>query len=176
MGMSNGGFMTLRLALQMQPQPAAVAAAAGTMAEKSECEDQPRMVSVLLIHGTEDPLVPYAGGQVGLGNQRDRGGTQSVAATRDYWLRADGLQNAKPVALQFPRKGGMLDKTSASKQTWGQDAGPQVEVVTIDQGGHIEPSMKYDYPALYRVVVGAQNHDLEAVEEAWSFFRNKRAP
>jgi len=176
MGMSNGAFMTLRLALQMQPQPAAVASAAGTMAQKSECDDQPRVVSVLLIHGTDDPLVPYEGGQVGLGNRRDRGGAQSVAATRDYWLRADGLLREEPVDFQFPRKGGLLDKTSARKQTWGKDAGPQVEVVTIDKGGHIEPSLKYDYPALYRLIVGAQNHDLEAVEEAWSFFRNKRAP
>ncbi len=176
MGMSNGAFMTLRLALQMQPRPAAVAAAAGTMAQKSECDAKPRAVSVLLIHGTEDPLVPYDGGQVGLGNQRDRGGAQSVAATRDYWLNADGLQNEKSVSFQFPRRGGVLDKTSASKQTWGRDAGPQVEVLTIDKGGHIEPSLKYDYPALYRLIVGAQNHDVEAVEEAWTFFRNKRAP
>jgi polyhydroxybutyrate depolymerase len=176
MGMSNGAFMSLRLALQMQPAPAAIAAAAGTMAEVSECQDTPRAVSVLLIHGTGDPLVPYGGGQVGLGNRADRGGAQSVAATRDYWLRANGLQKAKPVAFRFPHQGRLLDKTSASKQTWGQDSGPQVEVVTIDKGGHIEPSKKYDYPVLYRLIVGAQNHDLEAVEEAWAFFHNKRAP
>jgi polyhydroxybutyrate depolymerase len=176
MGMSNGAFMTLRLALQMRPAPAAVAAAAGTMAEVSECEDEPRPVSVLLIHGTDDPLVPYDGGQVGLGNQRDRGGAQSVAATRNYWLRANGLQNEKPASFRFPHHGGLLDRTSASSQTWGNDDGPQVEVVTIDKGGHIEPSLKFDYPALYRLIVGAQNHDLEAAEEAWSFFQHKRAP
>jgi polyhydroxybutyrate depolymerase len=146
------------------------------MAEVSECDDEPRAVSVLLIHGTDDPLVPFDGGQVGLGNQRDRGGAQSVAATRNYWLRANGLLQEQPVSYRFPHRGGVLDRTSASRQTWGDDAGPQVQVLTIDRGGHIEPSLKYDYPVLYRLVVGAQNHDLEAAEEAWSFFRNKRAP
>ena len=173
MGMSNGAFMSLRLALQMQPRPAAVAAAAGTMAEQSECPDLPRAVSVLLIHGTADPLVPYGGGQVGLGRQRDRGGAQSVTATIDYWLRADGLQKARPASFTFPHTG--KGDTRASRQTWGADAGPQVQLITVDKGGHVEPSRRYDYPLLYSAIVGPQNHDLEAAEEAWSFFSGKRA-
>jgi polyhydroxybutyrate depolymerase len=174
MGMSNGAIMSQRLALQMEPRPAAIAAAAGTMAGDSECPDKPRAVSVLLIHGTEDPLVPYGGGEVGLGNRRDRGKVWSVAATRDYWLQADGLQDARVVKRSFPHTG--TDKTSASAEIWGTDAGPQVEVLTIQNGGHVEPSKRYAYPALYYLVVGRQNHDLESAEEAWKFFRDKRTP
>lgn len=174
MGMSNGAIMTLRLALEMQPAPAAVAAAAGTMAAMSACGDATHPVSVLLMHGTADPLVPYGGGGVGLGSRRDRGSVQSVAATRDYWLRADGLQNAQPRDFTFPHAGS--DETRASKQTWGADSGPQVEVVTIDKGGHVEPSPRYRYPALYYALVGTQSRDLEAVEEAWAFFRDKHRP
>ena len=174
MGMSNGAIMSQRLAVQMQPKPAAIAAVAGTMAAQSSCKDAPRAVSVLLIHGTEDPLVPYGGGEVGLGSQRDRGQVWSVAATRDYWLAADGLKNAQPVRFAFPHTG--KDQTSASKETWGTDAGPQVEVLTIEHGGHVEPSLVYGYGALYSAIVGHQNHDLESAEEAWSFFRNKRTP
>jgi len=174
MGMSNGAIMTLRLALEMQPAPAAVAAVAGTMAAKSECTGAPRPVSVLLIHGTQDPLVPYTGGGVGLGERRDRGSVVSVAATRDFWLRADGLQSAKPVETFFPHDGD--DATRARKATYGPDAGPQVSVITIDGGGHVEPSKRFHYPALYGRIVGAQNRDFEAAEEAWSFFRTKKAP
>src|SRR5215467_7244981 len=122
MGMSNGAIMTLRLALEMQPAPAAVAAVAGTMAAKSECAGPPRPISVLLIHGTQDPLVPYTGGGVGFGERRDRGSVVSVAATRDFWLRADGLQNAKPVETSFAHDGD--DATRARKATYGQDIGP----------------------------------------------------
>jgi polyhydroxybutyrate depolymerase len=174
MGMSNGAIMTLRLALEMQPAPAAVVSVAGTMAAKSECAGAPRPVSVLLIHGTADPLVPYTGGGVGLGARRDRGSVESVAATRDFWLRADGLQGAKPVEAAFPHDGD--DATSARKATYGPDAGPQVAVITIDKGGHVEPSKRFHYPALYTRIVGVQNRDFEAAEEAWSFFKTKKAP
>jgi polyhydroxybutyrate depolymerase len=174
MGMSNGAIMTLRLALEMQPMPAAVAAVAGAMAAKSECTGAPRPVSVLLIHGTADPLVPYAGGGVGFGERRDRGSVVSVAATRDFWLRADGLQGAKPAEASFPHDGD--DATRAHKATYGSDAGPQVAVITIENGGHVEPSKRFHYPALYTRIVGVQNRDFEAAEEAWSFFKSKKAP
>jgi len=174
MGMSNGAMMTLRLALEMQPAPAAVAAAAGTMAAKSDCTDAERPVSVLLIHGTSDPLVPYAGGGVGLGESRNRGSVVGVDVTRDYWLRADGLQSAKPIEHAFPHHGD--DATRASKTTYGPDAGPQVVVITIDKGGHVEPSKRFHYGALYTRIVGAQNHDIEAAEQAWEFFAPKKLP
>jgi polyhydroxybutyrate depolymerase len=171
MGMSNGAMMTQRLALEMQPRPAAVAAVAGTLAAKSSCTGTPRPVSVLLIHGTDDPLVPYDGGAVGLGENRNRGSVSSVDATRDFWLRVDGLQSAKAVAYSFPHAGD--DATRARKLTYGADAGPQVVVLTIEKGGHVEPSKRFHYGALYSRIVGAQNGDLEAAEEAWAFFKDK---
>jgi polyhydroxybutyrate depolymerase len=174
MGMSNGAIMTLRLALEMEPAPAAVASVAGAMAAKSECTGAPRRVSVLLIHGTEDPLVPYTGGGVGFGERRDRGSVVSVAETRDFWLRADGLQSAKPVEASFPHDGD--DATRAHKATYGPEPGPQVAVITIDGGGHVEPSKRFHYPALYTRLVGLQNRDFEAAEEAWSFFKTKKNP
>ncbi|HUO67779.1 MAG TPA: hypothetical protein VMV37_09595 [Gammaproteobacteria bacterium] len=174
MGMSNGAIMTLRLALEMQPAPAAVAAVAGTMAAKSRCTGAPRPISVLLIHGTDDPLVPYTGGAVGLGERRDRGSVVSVAATRDFWLRADGLASAKVVEASFPHEGD--DATRARKATYGPDTGPQVVVITIEHGGHVEPSKRFHYPALYGRIVGVQNRDLESAEVAWSFFASKETP
>lgn len=171
MGMSNGAMMTQRLALEMRPRPAAVAAVAGTLAAKSSCTGTPQPVSVLLIHGTDDPLVPYDGGSVGLGENRNRGSVLSVAATRDFWLRVDGLQSAKAVGYSFPHAGD--DATRARKLTYGADAGPQVAVVTVERGGHVEPSKRFHYGPVYSRIVGAQNGDLESAEEAWAFFKDK---
>ena len=173
MGMSNGAMMTLRLALEMKPTPVAVAAAAGTMAQHSDCNATARPVSVLLIHGTEDPLVPYQGGGVGFGERRDRGQVLSVEATRDFWLRTDGLASAPAIEYSFPHRGD--DATRARKFTYGPDAGPQVEVIAIEHGGHVEPSLKFHYGGLYSRIVGVQNRDLESVEEAWAFFKAKKA-
>jgi polyhydroxybutyrate depolymerase len=174
MGMSNGAMMTLRLALEMKPVPAAVTAVAGTMAQKSDCTAALRVVSVMLIHGTGDPLVPYQGGDVGFGDHSGRGSVLSVEATRDFWLRADGLAASRPMSASFEHSGD--DTTRASKVTYGADIGPQVVVLTIEKGGHVEPSKRFHYGALYSRIVGPQNRDLESAEEAWAFFRNKKSP
>lgn len=172
MGMSNGAMMTLRLALEMTPRPAAVAAVAGSMARQSDCAAARGPVSVLLIAGTADPLVPYDGGEVGLGSRANRGEVTGVAATRDYWLHTDCLVGAKPVAFAFPHSG--TGDTHADRQAWGPDGGPQVAVLTIRNGGHVEPSLRFDYPRLYYRIVGPQSHDLESAEEAWRFFHDKQ--
>jgi polyhydroxybutyrate depolymerase len=49
-------------------------------------------------------------------------------------------------------------------------------MLTIDHGGHVEPSLRYHYGPIYSQLVGPQNRDLESAEEAWSFFRKKVAP
>ncbi|MDE2150450.1 MAG: prolyl oligopeptidase family serine peptidase [Gammaproteobacteria bacterium] len=169
MGMSNGGFMTLRLAQQMQPLPAAVAAMSASMAVDSRCDGPQAPVSVLLIDGTEDPLVPYAGGEV----VRQGGKVLGVAGTRDVWLRADGLVGTAPVTRTLPHLH-RDDPTRVEVATYGADAGPQVEVVTIDGGGHVEPSLQHHYGAIYRRIVGAQNRDFESAALAWAFFAPKR--
>lgn len=171
MGMSNGGVMSYRLALQMQPRPAAIAAAGASMPAASLCKDASAKVSVLLIAGTADPIMPYAGGEVHLLG-RLRGSVISIDATRDFWLHADGLDSGAGVSTAIPH----LDPDDASrisKMVYGKAGGVQVETLKVEGGGHSEPSIQYHYPALYRHFAGPQNHDLESAEEAWSFFKDK---
>jgi polyhydroxybutyrate depolymerase len=172
MGMSNGSMMSLRLALEMRPALAAIAAASGTMAAQSDCARATHPVSVLIIHGTDDPLAPYQGGTVGKRNG-NRGTVLSVAATRDHWLKANKLEGVKPALFEFPHSGD--DATRAIRETWGEDAGPQVVVLSIRNGGHVEPTLRFHYGPFYSRLVGVQNRDLESAEEAWTFFRNKTA-
>ena len=171
MGMSNGGMMSYRLALEMHPVPAAIAAVSSTMASQTACGETPPKVSVLLINGTDDPIVPYAGGKVGLRGFKT-GVVIGAEATRDFWLRADGLTQVPAVGYNFPHLSSG-DSTRANRLTWGPNSGPQVEMITIQNGGHIEPSLIYHYDWFYHQLVGAQNSDFESAEEAWSFFRNK---
>jgi polyhydroxybutyrate depolymerase len=171
MGMSNGAMMALRLALELRPAPAAVAAVSGTMAMYSACPQAAAPVSVLLLDGTDDPIVPYAGGKVGVKNHKT-GVVTGVAAARDYWLKADGLAGTPAVAAELPHRLA-ADPTRARRETWGPASGPQVEVLGIEGGGHVEPSLRYHYGLLYGSLVGRQNQDLESAEEAWSFFRDK---
>lgn len=168
MGMSNGGMMAYRLALEMHPVPAAIAAVSSSMAGNTACKGAAPKVSVLLINGDADPIVPYGGGTVS--------GSQVVGAvaSRDFWLHADGLAGTAPVATSFPHRSAD-DPTRAGKSVYGPREGPQVEMITIQDGGHVEPSLKYHYGWVYRQLVGRQNEDFESAEEAWNFFKDKSA-
>jgi polyhydroxybutyrate depolymerase len=172
MGVSDGAIMAYRLAVELVPTPAAVAAVAGSMAEHSDCAGKVRPVSVLLVHGTSDPIVPYAGGAID-GSGRSTGRVLGFEATRDFWLKVDGLAQTEPVVLELPHHGG--GSTHAVRSTYGPDAGPQVETIIIEGGGHAEPSLRYHYDKANLGRFGTQSRDFESAEAAWSFFKDKAA-
>lgn len=173
-GMSNGGFMAFRLALQLDPPLAAIAAVSSAMAAESLCGPPARAVSVLVIAGTADPLVPYGGGQVRILG-RSRGAAVSIERSVASWRQVDGVMGPL-VSEVLPHLGGTEDPTRALRTVWSAPGGSvQVELVRIDGGGHIEPSVSQRYGGLYQRLVGRQNHDLESAEEAWRFFKDKRA-
>ena len=173
MGMSNGAMMTLRLALQLEPAPAAFCAVCGLMSEGAPCGGAGRPIPALLIDGTEDPLVPFSGGQVHF-YKKLRGGVVSADQTVAFWRAAEGLGQAQTVSSEFPHRD-PSDPTRALKSVWGASNGPQVEFIRVEGGGHAEPTLDHAYGMLYRAFTGKQNRDFESAEEAWAFFKNKRA-
>ena len=73
-GISNGAIMSHRLAAEASDVFAAVATVAGEMAPSMAEHFQPQYsVSVLIIHGDADPLVPIGGGDVRVPGGRVRG-------------------------------------------------------------------------------------------------------
>jgi polyhydroxybutyrate depolymerase len=72
-GISNGGMFTELLGCDLAGKLAGIAPVAGPMPAQVAPGCHPaRPVPVLVIHGTSDPIVPYAGGHV---NGRGGGGT-----------------------------------------------------------------------------------------------------
>lgn len=71
-GMSNGGYMTHRVACELSSRLAAVASVAGIDAT-AECEPE-SPISLLQIHGTSDTVVPYASAVRSVASWRDRNG------------------------------------------------------------------------------------------------------
>ena len=176
MGMSNGGMMAFRLALELNPPIAAFAAVSSSMAGDSFCGEPRYPVSALLIDGTDDPIVPYGGGQVSILG-RKRGAVIGVEQSAAFWRHADRIMD-EPVVEELKHLGGRRDRTRAVKMVYGSRStagAPQVVLIRIDGGGHIEPSITQHYGVLYGLLVGHQNHDFESAEEAWQFFSDKRA-
>lgn len=171
-GMSNGGMMTFRAAIALGPRIAAFATIGAAMAADSQCPPPTHALPALLIAGTADPLVPYAGGAIGHGH---RGTVIGVEASAQIWRRLARLPHTPAVVERLPHRD-PGDATRAMRTVWGTDpTGLQIELLRIDGGGHVEPSMRERVGRLWRHVVGVQSHDLETVDEAWSFFRDRRA-
>lgn len=174
MGMSNGAMMTFRLASELGDQLAGFATVSGSMASSSKCPAPKIPVSALIISGTADPLVPYAGGNVHFMINKSLGGVISIDQSTSIWRKLDGLPETPHKVTTLPHLN-VDDKTSAIRTLWGSNPkGLQVELLRIDNGGHMEPSLTQHPRHFYTMIVGEQNQDVEAAEEAWNFFKDKR--
>lgn len=172
-GMSNGGMMAFRLALQM-PELAAFASVSGSMAADSLCpEAPPPHVAALIINGDADPLVPWRGGQVKFGRSSARGGVMPLPTVFSSWAAANQLDARKAQMKEMPPQF-RNDMTRAKVFYFGSspDASP-VTLVEVENGGHVEPSLEHRYRSMYLRVVGLQSSAFETSDYAWAFFRNK---
>jgi polyhydroxybutyrate depolymerase len=155
-GFSNGAFFTQRVACAMASDFAAVASVSGQMSHALSTACTPsRPISVLLIHGTDDPVVPYDGGSV----QGSRSGNPllSVDATVSFWMHtntcpksgaSDWLPDARPA-----------DGTHVRHEAHtGCAAGTEVTLYSIRHGGHTWPDgPQYDQIA----AIGRVSHALD---------------
>jgi polyhydroxybutyrate depolymerase len=160
-GMSNGGFMSNRLACDHADVFAAIAPVAGTLGAGVACNPS-RPVSVLEAHGTADPLVPFNGGKV-----RGRGGlSHSISATSmvNKWRTSDGCQG-DPSADALPNVGDgtivhRFDSTACASST-------EVVFYQIDNGGHTWPGGRQYLP---KPIIGPTTRALDASEAIAQFF------
>ena len=97
-GLSSGAFMAHRLAVQAGEKVAVLAAIAGAMPAAVRDHKPTHAVSVLLINGTADTIVPLTGRY----SRRHRRGGQpawqllSQRDTINYWRAVDGLDDINP--------------------------------------------------------------------------------
>lgn len=166
-GVSNGGAMTLRLALETPDFARAYAAVLSSVPtpENMAMTPKPHPVSILLMNGTADPMNPWEGGDVALyGVYGNRGPVLSTPASIDYFLNLDGL-SGPPTTTQIPDRD-PHDGSTAERQTWTAPGKRRVTLVEVHGGGHTTP-----HPAIrgYRLL-GRTNRDFHAAEEIWAFF------
>jgi polyhydroxybutyrate depolymerase len=99
-GMSNGAMMSLRLACQSN-RFSAVAAVAGNLPEPLATRCKPAGKDVLLIHGVDDAIVPYAGGYVsGIRPGNKRGRVLSAKQTFALLGKANGCQATREIPVR----------------------------------------------------------------------------
>lgn len=154
-GMSNGGFLSHRLACEMADTFAAVAPVAGVLGFP-DCHPS-RPIPILHFHGTADPVVPYGGGNpvldVGLGGTLD---FPSVATSMDTWRAIDGCTAPKQTL-------GTVGDTTCVR--WGGCQGDaELILCSVDGGGHTWPG---GVPIPF---LGKTSADVSATETMLGFF------
>ena len=160
-GMSNGAIMSYRLACELSDRIVAIAPVAGNFPAKLTCAPG-TPVSVLAINGTEDPLVPYGGGQV----SRNRGVVLSAADSTAMFAKRAGC-GAVHAAEDEPDRA-PDDGTRVHHQTYDSCPAPlAIELVTVTGGGHTWPGGPQYLP---KAAIGVASRDFDASERIWQFF------
>lgn len=168
-GISNGGFMSLRLACDLADKITAIAPVAATMGRDLSARCKPSQpVSVLLIAGTEDPLVPYEGGRVQV---RGGGAIVSADAAVERWVEINGCK-APPAIEDLLNTAD--DGTRTRRSTYpGCVQGSEVVFLRIEGGGHTWPGGSQYLPVAR---IGRASRDFDASEEIWWFFSRQARP
>lgn len=170
-GTSNGGNMAFRLALEGGGKYRAIAAVVAAMPEKNLCHNAKHPISVLVMNGTDDSILPFFGGRVGnhKSDRFKRGSVISAQETVGFWLNHNNIATP-PVITHYPNINKRDKSTVQSSLYKNNDNGSEVVFYQINGGGHTEPSLTQHHRRLYKRIVGEQNRDIEMVTEVWKFF------
>ncbi|MBV8365408.1 MAG: esterase [Candidatus Eremiobacteraeota bacterium] len=164
-GISNGAFFSFRLACDLSNTFAAVAPVAGSLPAgfAGGCQNSP--VSVLMINGTADPLVLYAGGHIG-GRFVAGGDSVAVSQAAATWAsidRCDAMPRDSALQSDDPS-----DTTTTRVSSYERCAGgTSVQLYTIDGGGHTWPDGPQYLP---QAIIGPVSRDFDASATIWQFF------
>jgi polyhydroxybutyrate depolymerase len=151
-GMSNGGFMSYKLACELTDRFQAIASVTGSMVQSEMDNCMPSgTIPVLQIHGTEDPTVNYDGSIINVG----------IEELVTYWLNHNGCENMPDTT--FIEESPATDNCSAQLISYTDcDGDREVLLYKIIGGGHTWPGAIFP--------IGVTNQDINASVEIWNFF------
>ena len=166
-GISNGGFMSYRLACELSDKIAAIAPVAGEIPKNivSSCRPS-RAIPVLAINGKNDPLVLWEGGHLQLKDQF-LGDTLSAEKSVEHFASLNGC-SLNSTVTDLPNVD-VSDGTTIKKIEYSNcDLGKEVTLYEIEGGGHTWPG---GWQYLPESVVGKTSRDIDANKVIWDFFK-----
>jgi polyhydroxybutyrate depolymerase len=157
-GMSNGGGLVDLLACRRADLFAAFVVVAATISSVMTRFCRPaRPISVLMIHGTHDPLIPFEGGR--------RRVLLSAPATAQHWARMAGCVSA-PVVSYLPER--VHDRTRVRCEVYSGQGGAEMVFYAVENGGHTWPG---GLPYLPERIIGKTSQQMDASQVIWDFFK-----
>jgi polyhydroxybutyrate depolymerase len=166
-GISNGAMFSHYLAANLSSQLAAIAPVVGGMPESTSEKFMPENpVAVLILQGTDDPLVPYKGGDVTPPWARKRGKIVATEYAARLWAEHNGSQREaimEELADKDPKDGCRVQKYTYPQ---GKD-GTEVVLYRFEGGGHTWPNGVQYLP---EKIIGRVCRDIDGAEVIWTFF------
>jgi polyhydroxybutyrate depolymerase len=166
-GISNGGLMAFNLGCSLPDKIRAIAPVTAQIPSAIEplCRSE-SSVSLVVFNGTEDPLVPYSGGQITV-FRRERGEVLSTDETIRIWRKKNRCTSEARAAQLTDNA---ADGTRVTKIEYTQcAAASKVVLYRIDGGGHTWPDGRQYLPA---GLIGRTSRDINACDEIWEFFKS----
>ncbi|PIU14427.1 hypothetical protein COT20_02755 [bacterium (Candidatus Gribaldobacteria) CG08_land_8_20_14_0_20_39_15] len=166
-GISNGAWMTYRVACELSDRITAIAPISGGLILEN-CNPK-RPIPIIHFHGTSDPGWPYYGGN-GCWTDTYR---QPIKETIQKWIEINGCSAVSNITYQ---------KGEASCETYNCQEDSKITFCTIKGGGHTYPGGKVfqqlipkwdDDCALGQGRgVGKTTKDIKALDAMWEFFQS----
>ncbi len=174
-GASNGGMMAHVLAGKHADKIAAIATVISSIPKNSEGQLYPgEPISVLIINGTEDPLIRWEGGPIKFGRHIN-GSVISTEQTVQFWVKHDKC-NPYPEISDFADLQPDDDTTVKRTVYTGGRGKTEVILYTIIGGGHTWPAYQDKRKKIIKKIVdrvaGNKSRDMDACEVIWDFFKN----
>jgi polyhydroxybutyrate depolymerase len=169
-GISNGAIMSYRLACELSHKITAIAPVDGSIPVMLLPECSPSgPVSVLAINNTDDPLVPFEGGDIhGKLRGINLGKVLSANESVGFWVNRNKCSIIAAVTEEPDRD--PKDGTRVTRKQYINNLdGTEVILYTIEGGGHTWPSGLQYLPAW---IIGKTSRDIDANEVIWSFFKS----
>ncbi len=169
-GISNGAIFSHYLAAKLADRIAAIAPVVGGLADPFYREFAPsHAVSVFIIQGTADPLMPFDGGTVAWGG---RGRIIATDESVRLWVARNGTRTT-PVTGLLPQ----TDAKDGCRVRWSSWRGgrlnSEVLLYAEDGAGHTWPGGPQYLP---KAIIGRVCRDFDATQAICDFFKAHPRP
>jgi len=170
-GSSNGGMMTMRMMIEASEYIAAGAAFIASL-PKDEIERPDSATPILMINGTEDPLVKWNGGPVAGGGNPVR----SVPKTVEYWVDVNDMDQSSAETTKLPDRADDGCSITRTMYTHRGEETPRVVMYRVEGGGHSIPDQTPpEHAVVVQRLIGTTCKDLDGVDVAWDFLKQFEA-
>lgn len=173
-GISNGGHMCYKLAFELPDKISGIAPFVANipMETNNDCSPAHDAVPVIIINGTADPINPYQGGWVVVGQDSSRGAVHSTEQTVSYWK---GLLPCEPnVEIVKYENSNTTDDSSLEHYKYScYLSNTRAELLKVNNGGHTVPLINApDIPPRIRKILGNTNKDVNSPLLVVEFFES----